>query len=166
MAPASLTALDLDKRSPQFLIAHVQHFKWLKSDFPVLNKTMYYETNKSALNVSLRRFQEWFKQYKEDLDRVRKPKLKKGRHQNKVICQADKTRFTAQQKLQLIKPNAKTQIHIPKKLFPRAMPKKQGPKKRPQASMDVPEPPPGAPGAPTKRFKPNESKPSSIPSRR
>ncbi len=33
----------------------------------------------------------------------------------------------------------------------------------PRASMDVPGPPPGAP---PKRFKPNQSKPSSIPSRR
>ena len=35
VAPARLTAPDLDKRSPQFRIAHIQHFNALKSDFPV-----------------------------------------------------------------------------------------------------------------------------------
>ena len=39
--PARLADPGLDKRSPQFRIAHVQHFKSLKSDFPVLDKTMY-----------------------------------------------------------------------------------------------------------------------------
>ena len=61
-----------------------------------------------------------------------------------------------------IKPNPKSQINIPKKSVPRAMSNKQAPKKRPRALVDPPGPPPGAP---PKRFKPNESKPSSIPSR-
>ena len=49
MAPANLTDPALDKQSPQFRIAHIQHFKSLKSDFPVLDKTMYHKTNKSCL---------------------------------------------------------------------------------------------------------------------
>ena len=63
-----------------------------------------------------------------------------------------------------IKPNPKPQIRIPKKSVPRTMPNKQAPKKRPRASMDPLGPPPGAP--PLKRFKPNQLKPSSIPSPR
>ena len=62
-----------------------------------------------------------------------------------------------------IKLNPKPQLRIPKKNVPRATPNKQVPKKRSRASMDVPGPPPGAP---PKRFKPNQSRPSSIPSRR
>ena len=126
VASARLTSPDLDKRSPQYRIAHVQHFRALKADFPVLDKKMCHEANKSSLGVSLRRFHEWFHQYEKDLERVRKPKPKpKERYQNKVVYQADK--------------------------------------KRSLASMDVPGPPPGTP---PKRFKPNQSKPSSIPSRR
>ena len=53
VAPARLTDPDLDKKSSQFRIAHIQHFKSLKSDFPVLDKTMYHEANKSSLGVSL-----------------------------------------------------------------------------------------------------------------
>ena len=74
VAPARLTASDLDKRSPQYRIAHVQHFRALKADFPVLDKKMYHESKKASLGVSLRRFQEWFQQYEKDLERVRKPK--------------------------------------------------------------------------------------------
>ena len=40
-----------------------------------------------------------------------------------------------------VKPNPKSQIHIPKKLVPRAMPNKQTPKKQPWVSMDMPGPP-------------------------
>ena len=75
-APARLTDPDLDKKSPQFRIAHVQHFESLKSDFPVLDKTMYNEANKSSLGVRLRRFQEWFHQFDEDVDKVEDPKPK------------------------------------------------------------------------------------------
>ena len=80
VAPARLTDTDLDKRSPQFRIAHVQHFNTLKSDFPVLDKTMYHEVNKSCLGVSLRRFQAWFQQYESDLKKVNTPKLKIRRY--------------------------------------------------------------------------------------
>ena len=38
VAPARLADPDLDKKSPQFRIAHIQHFKSLKSDFPVLDR--------------------------------------------------------------------------------------------------------------------------------
>ena len=54
VAPARLTDADLDKRSPQFRMAHVQHFNALKSNFSVLDKTIYHEVNKSYLGVSLR----------------------------------------------------------------------------------------------------------------
>ena len=55
----------------------------------------------------------------------------------------------------------KSKPRIPKKSAPRA--NNELPKKRAQASMDVPEPPPGPP---PKRFKSNQTKPSSIPSQR
>ena len=102
MAPANLTDPALDKQSPQFRIAHIQHFKSLKSDFPVLDKTMYHKTNKSCLGVTLRRFQQWFQQYDADLDAVKKSKPKKERYQNKVLFQGDRVRFTAKQKYELI----------------------------------------------------------------
>ena len=70
-APVRLTDPDLDKKSPQFRIAHVQHFESLKSDFPVLDKTIYHEVNKACLGVSLRRFQQFFQQYDENLRKVR-----------------------------------------------------------------------------------------------
>ena len=62
-----------------------------------------------------------------------------------------------------VKPNPKSQIHIPKKLVPRAIPNKQAPKKRPRIAMDMPGTPPGLP---PKHFKPNSLKSSSILSRR
>ncbi|MCP4262106.1 MAG: hypothetical protein GY774_32090, partial [Planctomycetes bacterium] len=156
VAPARLTDTDLDKRSPQFRIAHVQHFNALKSDFPVLDKTMYHEVNKSCLGVSLRRFQAWFQQYEADLKKVNMPKPKKERHQNKVVCQAARARYTAKQKLELIKQFDEAKAANPSLsikawsdarknlnektltswLKPRAMPNKQSPKKRPRASMD------------------------------
>ena len=58
VAPARLNDPDLDKKSPQFRVAHIQYFNSLKSDFPFLDKTMYHKVNKSCLEVSLRRFQE------------------------------------------------------------------------------------------------------------
>ena len=104
VAPARLNDPGLDKKSPQFRVAHIQHFKSLKSDFPMLDKTMYHKVNKSCLGVSLRRFQEWFQQYDADVDKVENPapKAKKERHQNKVLCQGARTRFTPKQKMELI----------------------------------------------------------------
>ena len=52
-APARLTNPDLDKKSPRFRIAHIQHFESLKSDFPVLDKTIYHEINKVCLGLWL-----------------------------------------------------------------------------------------------------------------
>ena len=101
-APARLTDPDLDKKSPQFRIARVQHFESLKSDFPVLDKTIYHEVNQACLGVSLRRFQQWFQQHDEDLRKVNKPKPKKERYQNKILCQGARNRFTAKQKVELI----------------------------------------------------------------
>lgn len=177
VAPKRLTDPGLDKRSPQFRIAHVQHFNSLKSDFPVLDKAMYHRVNESCIGVRLRRFQGWFgQQYEDDLEKIKAPKPKKERRQNKVVCQAERMRYTQKQvkrereeneaaSSKRIKPNPKPQLRIPKKSAPRAAPNKPKPKKRPRASMDVfvPGPPPGAP---VKRFKPNTSKPSSIPSRK
>ena len=92
-APARLTDPDLDKKSPQFRIAHVQHFESLKSDFPVLDKTIFHEVKQACLGVSLRRFQQWFQQHDEDLRKVNKPKPKKERYQNKVLCQGARNRI-------------------------------------------------------------------------
>jgi len=60
MAPASLTSPDLDKKSPEFRLAHMRFYNELKLSFPMLNKKAYYEANKSHLGVKLRRFQQWF----------------------------------------------------------------------------------------------------------
>ena len=89
VAPARLNDPGLDKKSPQFRVAHIQHFKSLKSDFPMLDKTMYHKVNKSCLGLSLRRFQEWFQQYDAAIDKVEipAPKAKKETYQNKVLCQ-------------------------------------------------------------------------------
>ena len=54
------------------------------------------------MGVSLRRFQQWFQQHDEDLRKVNKPKPKKERYQNKVLCQGARNRFTAKQKVELI----------------------------------------------------------------
>ena len=48
-APARLINPDLDKESPQFWITHVQHFESLKSDFSVLDKTIYHELNQPGV---------------------------------------------------------------------------------------------------------------------
>ena len=47
MAPASLTSLDLDKKSPEFRLAHMRFCNELKNLFPMLNKKAYYEANKT-----------------------------------------------------------------------------------------------------------------------
>ncbi len=118
-APARLTNPDLDKKSPQFRIAHVQHFESLKSDFPVLDKTIYHEVNQACLGVSLRRFQQWFQQHDEDLRKVNKPKPKKERYQNK---EKRKLRANEAASSKRIKPNPKPQLRVPKKIVQRAIP--------------------------------------------
>ena len=60
MVPASLTSPDLDKKSPEFRLAHMRFYNELKLSFPMLNKKAYHEANKSHLGVKLRRFQQWF----------------------------------------------------------------------------------------------------------
>ena len=41
VAPARLTGSDLDKKSPQFWIAHIKHFKSLKSEFVLVDEKWY-----------------------------------------------------------------------------------------------------------------------------
>ena len=60
MAPTSLISPDLDRKSPEFWLAHMQFYTELKILFPMQNKKAYYEANKSHLGVGLRRFQQWF----------------------------------------------------------------------------------------------------------
>ena len=57
MARASLTSPDLDKKSPEFRLAHMRFYNELKILFPMLNKKAYYEAKKSHLGVKLRSFQ-------------------------------------------------------------------------------------------------------------
>ena len=67
----------------------------------MLDVTAYYTANESSLGVKLRRFHQWFREYEDDLQKIVKkaePKPKKSRHQNKVVCQAEWTRWTATQK--------------------------------------------------------------------
>ena len=113
-APARLTDPDLDKKSPQFRIAHVQHFESLKSDFPVLDKTIYHEVNQACLGVSLRRFQQWFQQHDEDLRKVNKPKPKKERYQNKEEAGKEKAQSERSRKFEAHQTKPKTSIPCPK----------------------------------------------------
>ena len=96
VAPAELVAPDLDKKSPHFRVAHVRHFRKLKSNFPMLDKKMYHEANESSLGVKLRRFQAWFQQYEEDVITMKraKPLVKKERRHNKVEFQAARAHYT------------------------------------------------------------------------
>ena len=106
MAPASLTSPDLDKKSPEFRLAHMRFYNELKNLFPMLNKKAYYEANKSHLGVKLRRFQQWFHSQASDKEAIKaktKPKPELVRKQNKVEFQADRTRYTPQNKLDLIR---------------------------------------------------------------
>ena len=71
----------------------------------MLDVTAYYTANESSLGVKLRRFHQWFREYEDDLQKIVKkaePKPKKSRHQNKVVCQAEWTRWTATQKMDFI----------------------------------------------------------------
>ena len=113
-APARLTDPDLDKKSPQFRIAHVQHFESLKSDFPVLDKTIYHEVNQACLGVSLRRFQQWFQQHDEDLRKVNKPKPKKERYQNKEEAGKEKAQSERSRKFEAHQTKPKISIPCPK----------------------------------------------------
>ena len=71
----------------------------------MLDVTAYYTANESSLGVKLRRFHQWFREYEDDLQKIVKkaePKSKQPRHQNKVVCQAEWTRWTATQKMEII----------------------------------------------------------------
>ena len=77
MAPASLISPDLDRKSPEFRLAHMRFYTELKILFPMLNKKAYYEANKSHLGVGLRRFQQWFDSEASDKELIKaKPKPK------------------------------------------------------------------------------------------
>ena len=106
LAPPNITASDLDKRSPEFRVAHVRYFKKLKREkFPMMDKKAYHAANESSLGVKLRRFQQWFACYDNDVKKIRvnaEPKPEKLRHQNKVVTQGARTRFTPRQKLDFI----------------------------------------------------------------
>ena len=71
MAPASLTSPDLDKKSPEFRLAHMRFYNELKNLFPMLNKKAYHEANKSHLSVKLRRFQQWFHSQASDKEAIK-----------------------------------------------------------------------------------------------
>ena len=59
-APAEITAAHLDKRSPEFRVAHVRYFNYLKAErFPMIDKTMYFRANESVLGVKVRRCRGW-----------------------------------------------------------------------------------------------------------
>ena len=105
-APSRLTAPDLDRRSPEFRVAHVRFFRRLKEDkFPMLDKTAYFNANESYLGVKIRRFHQWFSSYESDLEQIeakKKPKPEKRRHQNKVTTQGDRQHWKASQKMDFI----------------------------------------------------------------
>ena len=78
----------------------------LKILFPMLNKKAYYEANKSHLGVGLRRFQQWFDSWASDKELIKakaKPKPEKIFKQNKVEFQAERTTYTPENKLDLIR---------------------------------------------------------------
>ena len=78
----------------------------LKILFPMLNKKAYYDANKSYLGVGLRRFQQWFDSETSDKELIKakaKPKPEKIFKQNKVEFQAERTTYTPENKLDLIR---------------------------------------------------------------
>jgi len=63
VAPESIISSRLDKRSPEFRVAHVRYFRKLKEDgFPMLDMSAYFAANESSLGVKLRRFHQWFRE--------------------------------------------------------------------------------------------------------
>ena len=72
----------------------------------MLDMSAYFAANESSLGVKLRRFHQWFREYEDDLQKIAKkakPKPKKPRHQNKVVCQAARERWTVTQKLDFLR---------------------------------------------------------------
>ena len=107
VAPESIISSRLDKRSPEFRVARVWYIRKLKEDgFPMLNMSVHFAANESSLGVKLRIFHQWFREYEDDLQKIAKnakPKPKKPRHQKKVVCQAERKRWTATQKLDFLR---------------------------------------------------------------
>ena len=82
----------------------MRFYNELKNLFPILNKKAYHEANKNHLGVKLRRFQQWFHSQASDMETIKaKPKPELVWKQNKVEFQADRTRYTPQNKLDLIR---------------------------------------------------------------
>ena len=53
----NITGSDLEKKSPEFRVAHVRYFNKLKREkFPMLDKKTYHAAKESSLSVKLRRF--------------------------------------------------------------------------------------------------------------
>ena len=67
----NITGLDLDYKSPEFRVAHVRYFNKLKRErFPMLDKKEYHGAHESSLGVWLRRFQQWFTSYDNDIEQI------------------------------------------------------------------------------------------------
>ena len=72
LAPPNITGSDLDKKSPEFRVAHVRYFNKLKREkFPMLDTKAYHAANESSLGVKLRRFQQWFTSYDNDTKQIK-----------------------------------------------------------------------------------------------
>ena len=155
--------LDLSRRAvakwvPQEIKLHAT-YKAARVDKMKLDRFWFYESmQKIMLKDKPKGWEVWqdddSDEEDSDYEEVEIPKKKQAKRKRGANEAASSKR---------IKPNPKPQIRIPKKSLPPIMLNQQAPKKRPRASMDPPGPPPGPP---PKRFKPSESKPSSIPSRR
>ena len=69
--PESIISSSLDKRSPEFRVAHVRYFQKLKQEnVLMLDKALYHTANASSLGVKLRIFQRWFIAYEQDFEKI------------------------------------------------------------------------------------------------
>ena len=139
---------------------------------------IYHEINKACLGVSLRRFQQWFQQYDEDLRKLSEQAEAKERtlsEQSSLAGSEDSFYSKAKEEIVIskkkqakrklraneaaspkrIKPNPKPELRVLKKLVSRAIPSNQAPKKRPRASIEPPGPSPGVPPSKVSRPKPS-----------
>ena len=92
-APPNITSSDLDKKSPEFRVAHVRYFNKLKREkFSMLDKKAYHAANESSLGVKLRRFQQWFTGYDNDMKqiKIKASAMKKTRMKMRVRMKATK----------------------------------------------------------------------------
>ena len=86
LAPEGLTSPSLNKKFPEFRVAHVRYYNSLKENFPMLDKKMYHQVNAKSIGVKLRAFQIWFDQYENNLKKIKakaNPKPKPERRQKK-----------------------------------------------------------------------------------